>query len=214
MATPTNPKRGLQEVSPHNLFPHITMRHIAQELERERRARQNVYPARVERGNMLQAEADRQLQLLDAMIADAKRLDVPGRTPPATHGVPWAARRDALVRELALRDRHYPQWIKTAKIRAEDAAHRRDCLQSLLEIYDDGFDWSASNGASWAGFGCSFTDPATRTRQERDAQIEAMQHLLAVYIRRGDRPMANTMRRSLALENVTAATGEQEVLAL
>lgn len=135
----------------HRLFPAITLTHIAVELAREAAARASLYPRRVESLRMTQAEADFQITVCHAWQGDVARLIASWFTPhplaPASHTVSWAERRSALDREIDLRRRFYPQWIETARLTSAAAVHQIDCLMALAAIYDDGFDWVASNGS-------------------------------------------------------------------
>lgn len=136
----------------HRLHPAIPLAAIGRELERERRQRRQFYPNRVKSGNMLPAEAERQLALVDAWLEDCTRIqacwfDTRGSLPWAPrHGFTWQERRAGLLRELELRDRVYPRWIADGRVLEKDAAHRIACLQCLLEVYEDGWDWRGSDG--------------------------------------------------------------------
>jgi len=154
--------------------PHITYAQLEAELRRELSRRHGFYPRQVGKGAMLQADADRELALCAAWLEDllrarAIRVDraaenwrryragdmTAGDPPPAAHGLRWSDRRSAVLRELALRQRVYPRGIEKGEITREDAAHRIDCLEALLGLYEDGWDWVASNG-----YRPGFDDPA------------------------------------------------------
>ncbi len=134
----------------HSLFPLITPQHVLVECARELAQRRNFYPGRVAEGRMTQAEADHQLACAAAWHQDAQRIAASDYTPtplaPATHGLSWAIRREALRRELALRARVYPVRVTEMRMTQAEADHRRACLDALAARMDDGFDWLASNG--------------------------------------------------------------------
>jgi hypothetical protein len=134
----------------HLAFPAITLGAIAAELGRELEQRRGFYPGRVTKGNMLQEEADRELALAAAWREDCARIAAAwgaGAAPlPAAHPFTWRDRREGLQRELELRERFYPGWIAGGRLLAGQAAHRTACLQALLAIYEDGWDWRGSDG--------------------------------------------------------------------
>lgn len=135
----------------HPLYPAITAQAVLAECARELAQRRNFYPGRVAEARMSQAEADHQLAVCAAWHQDAQRIAgsdyTPSPLPPADHGMTWAARREGLARELALRARVYPSRVAELRMTQAEADHRRDCLAALAARYDDGFDWIASNGA-------------------------------------------------------------------
>jgi hypothetical protein len=51
-----------------------------------------------------------------------------------------------LEREIALRRRFYPEWIEAGRLTPADADRRRQALEALLWIYQDGWDWRGSDG--------------------------------------------------------------------
>lgn len=136
----------------HPHFPDIGLSDLAQEIEREQAARKSKYPRLIDKGNLLPAEADRQQALAAAWREDLARMEQcwisqPGTPPQApAHGFTWNERRNAALRELDYRRRLYPRWISGDRITAEAAEHRLRCLSALLAIYEDGWDWRASNG--------------------------------------------------------------------
>lgn len=134
----------------HSLFSHITAQHVAAECARELAQRRNFYPTRVGEGRMSQDEADHQMAAAAAWLNDAQRIAAHDYTPqplaPADHKISWAARREGLRRELGLRARVFPARVAEGRMTQADADQRRDCLMALAARYDDGFDWTASNG--------------------------------------------------------------------
>lgn len=147
-------------MTPHLAFPAITLAHLEGELARELEARRGFYPGRVEKGNMLQAEAEHELAAAAAWLEDVARIARAWFTPkaertpahaelveaPPQHGLTWRDRRAALLRELGLRRKVYPNWIAGGRLLEHQAAHRLACLACLLAIYEDGWDWRASDG--------------------------------------------------------------------
>jgi hypothetical protein len=168
---------------PHRAFPNITWAALRAELEREANARRSLYPSLVEKGRMTREAAAKGQGVIAAMIVDVTtRLCPPwprrGRDPPG-HACTWHERRDALVAELALRERLYPDWIAKGRLEAHTAKHRNCCLEALLWIYEDGFDWQASNGARPA-----FAKWENRTAAEDQALAEWAAHWQLVEARR------------------------------
>lgn len=164
----------------HPLYPAITAQAVLAECTRELAQRRNFYPGRVAEGRMSQEEADHQLALAAAWQQDAQRIAASDYTPlalaPATHGMTWAARREGLRRELALRARVYPGRVTEMRMTQAEADHRRDCLAALAARYDDGFDWIASGGHR-PRFGLVDAPPeilaARREWQDHSAAVEA-----------------------------------------
>lgn len=164
----------------HSLYPAITGAHVLAECGRELEQRRNFYPNRIAQGRMSQDAADHQLALAAAWREDAQRLVDFDYTPlalaPARHAISWAARREGLRRELALRARVFPARIAEGRMTQDQADHRTQCLAALAARYDDGFDWIASNGHR-THFG--IIDPsdeilaARREWQDHRAAVEA-----------------------------------------
>ena len=163
----------------HLRFPAITLDHLVAETARELAQRTAIYPRHVESARMAQHDADFQIAAATAWLNDAERLRASWFTPrplaPAAHAVSWGDRRAALARELGLRQRCYPLWIETARLLPDTARHQLDCLLALAAIYDDGFDWIASNGAR-PSFASIAPDSATlQARAEWSAHCAALQ---------------------------------------
>lgn len=130
---------------PHR-FPGLTFAAIAAELAREAQLRIKAHARALERGRMSQADVAREAALVAAWQEDCRRMAQlqPGQDPSATpprHGLTWRARVQGLERELALRDRHYPDWIQAGRMTAAEGQHQRRCLQAMLAFYQDGLDW-------------------------------------------------------------------------
>ncbi len=139
-------------MTPHLAFPAVTFEALEAELGRELEQRRRFYPGRVEKGRMLQEDAEWELAIALAWREDVARiracwLERPGSPPtrPA-HGLSWNDRRRGLLRELDMRGRFYPGWIDSGRLLERDAAHQLACLECLLAIYEDGWDWTGSGG--------------------------------------------------------------------
>lgn len=136
----------------HRSFPQISLAMIAAELLREETQRKRFYPGRVETARMTKADMQHELAAIAALRQDVARLEASWFTPnplkPATHGISWNDRRHAIGRELNFRRHVYPRQVEEAKLTQHDADHRLACLTALAAIFDDGFDWRASNGAT------------------------------------------------------------------
>lgn len=52
-----------------------------------------------------------------------------------------STRRNGLIRELELRARHYPQWIRKGRLTQADATSQTQRLQAMLALYDEGLDF-------------------------------------------------------------------------
>ena len=134
----------------HLRHPAITLAAIAAELGREAAARASLYRRKVEAARMTQAEADRGLALAAAWREDVDRIAAAwgnGQAPaPPRHAIAWKERVDGLTRELELRRRFYPDWIAGGRMTQAEAAQQIACLEALLAIYHDGWDWRGSDG--------------------------------------------------------------------
>lgn len=140
---------------PHSRHPDISWRKLQEELRRELGLRQQLYPGRVQSARMSRAEAEREIALCRAWAEDVQRMIDRSRMPhprpplldcPPQHGFTWRNRQEALLREIAMRERLYPEWIRAARLSREQAHHRLACLHCLLDIYEDGWDWCGSDG--------------------------------------------------------------------
>lgn len=143
----------MTDILPHLGFPAITYAHLAAECARELAARRRFYPGRVDKGNMTEPEATRELALAAAWAEDVARIRAcraeppwPSPAAPPEHGLAWNLRRAGLLRELELRARIYPREVAGGKLLEAEAARRTACLECLLMLYEDGWDWTASDG--------------------------------------------------------------------
>lgn len=129
--------------------PGVRFADALDELRRELAARRRTYPDWITRGRMTQAEADHQLALFEAIAADVERyarfVSTRQLAPPA-HKFSWHLRREALRREADLRARIFPEWIAKGRLDQAEADRRTAALAAVADLFDDGFDWHASNG--------------------------------------------------------------------
>jgi hypothetical protein len=178
-------------MTPHLAFPAITFAHLEAELRRELEARAGFYPGRVSKGNMLQAEADRELAAAAAWLEDVARIrdlwTAPAASPLRLSSPPgsssrqaiaeqgaggalsWRDRRSSLLREMGLRRRVYPEWVASGRLLEHQAAHRLACLECLLALYEDGWDWRGSDGLT-PMFSALAAEEFTALRAEIDAR--------------------------------------------
>lgn len=195
----------------HPLFPGITWDDLAAELRREHEARSRLYPARVASGRMTEAESARQRGVILAIAGDVERMRAGaigigmGRAP-AAHEFSWTERRTALLREAALRARHYPDWIAEKRLDQATADRRCACIEILLRIYEDGFDWRPPGGLAppyWI-----YRDGAATPRMDepyRLARADCLAMLFDGYLRQGNRPMAEAAVRQIEADDPTRA---------
>ncbi|OYX62713.1 MAG: hypothetical protein B7Y88_13750 [Sphingomonadales bacterium 32-64-17] len=194
------------------LFPHVSLVTIEREVKREFGHRRKLYAYKVDRGSMLAEVADRELALASAWGEDLARmiaaLDQPGAPAPAGHGFSWHERRGAVLRELDLRDRLYPKWIADGRVIERDAAHQVACLQCLLELYEDGFDFTGFNGARPKLVG-------TRTPEQVAASVDFFQLQYGRSLRIKSPMLEAIARKALATDGAEPdAVGEQKEMAL
>lgn len=127
-------------------FPGISWADCRAEVERENSYRQRTYPDRVSSGRMTQADADYQIAIFAAIAGDIDRMaHVGADRPMATHAYSWNERRQALGREIDMRDRFYPDWIASGRLPQERADRQLLAIRAILWRYDCGFDWRPSN---------------------------------------------------------------------
>lgn len=179
-------------MEPNPKFPGIAWSDLAAELRREHDARAALYPGLIAKGRMTEAEGARGRAVMLAMASDLPRMESRWEQPgtPPDHDFTWTERRNALLRELAYRARHYPLWISDGKLNQVDADRRVARLEALLQIYEGGFDWRPSNGLpprQWNGAGA----------EARQARAEWHAAYFEACLRQGDRPMAEALLREL-----------------
>lgn len=133
---------------PHHAYPDVSWADLRTELQREIARRRAAFPAMVAKGRMLQAEADRELDILAAVLEDARRFEDPRQRRGAVHAWTWHERRAALTRELDYRARAYPQWIKKGQLTREDADRQTRRLACMRALYELGYDWRPANGTA------------------------------------------------------------------
>jgi hypothetical protein len=143
------------------------------EIQRELAYRRRTYPQRVGARRMAQDDADYQITIMQAIAMDMQRVAAIGPGAPlvpATHGVSWLARVEALRREQQMRAHHYPRWINDGVLDATAAATQTAALDAVLRLYLDGLDWQASNHAD-----CNWSS-ITPTNAQRAARKEWRTH--------------------------------------
>jgi hypothetical protein len=122
-------------------WPGLCWNHVAREIQREGDQRRRVYPDRVARGQMTQADADYQIAIFDALKQDVARI-MAGRCNDApAHPYSRTERIAAILRERDYRAQLFPKWISTGQITQEQATHRQHCIDCLLETFDHGLDF-------------------------------------------------------------------------
>jgi hypothetical protein len=148
-----------------HLFPGLTYADCKAELDRELAQRRRVYPDRVAKMRMTQAEADYQLAVFTAIASDIDRMASNTAHPKPVEGHSWADRRRAIERELDYRTRFYPEWIRNHRLTQEKADRQMAALKAVLWRYDMGFDWHPSNGVpcSWGAVSIEADVEASRT---------------------------------------------------
>lgn len=146
------------------IWPGLTFAQVAAELARELASRRSVYPEQIAKGRMTQAEADYQIAVMETVAGEWRDRDhVRARDhSPFTH----AERLACIERELAYRQRLYPQWIAKGRLEAERAAHRITALEAVRDLYVHGHGWRASTGIEpgWGSW--------PRTPEQRAAEAE------------------------------------------
>lgn len=128
-------------------FPAVRWSDCRAEVDRELAYRNRAYPDRVASGRMTTADADYQRAILAAIGADVDRMAHSGPdAPPAVHRYSWNERRQALSREIDMRERFYPEWVASGRLTQPVADRQLLCIRAVLWRYDCGFDWRPSNG--------------------------------------------------------------------
>src|SRR5690606_34803947 len=97
-------------------FTHDQARAMKAELERELADRRRFYPGMIEKGRLDPQEADRRIALFADMLADHPRAFHPDlhqrrELPLADRRFSWRDKIAELRRELALRERFYPDRV-------------------------------------------------------------------------------------------------------
>ena len=114
-------------------------------LEGELNRRLRLYPGYVARHTMEQADADRQIAILRALIVDVRHaewIDAGRRSPKPPAPTPatswsWEDRVRELRRDIAIRRNAYPRWIASATnpLTADDAAAALEWLDAVHYRY-------------------------------------------------------------------------------
>jgi len=127
-------------------FPDIRWADCRAEIDRELAYRNRAYPDRVVGGRMTQADAEYQRAIFAAIGADVDRMAHVGPdAKPTVHRYSWNERRQALSREIDMRERFYPEWVENGRLTQPVADRQLACIRAILWRYDCGFDWRPSN---------------------------------------------------------------------
>lgn len=93
--------------------------------------RQRLYPGRVAKGRMKNAEADKQLRVWRGVAQEFDRaLLPPGGVGEAT----WTEQVHALRREISLRRHFYPQWVLAGRLDGAEADRKLRLLEQWHDI--------------------------------------------------------------------------------
>lgn len=140
---------------PATISVRLRIEEVARELEQRRKG----YPARMERGLLSTTDAERGLNAFAAILADLRAEEATNTWHAASAGTAqeadaWAALQlakanaapllaaftwsqlvSALRREIAIRRKYYPQWVKAGTMNDSDARHRIERIEAVH------FDW-------------------------------------------------------------------------
>lgn len=122
-------------------------RSMRAELERELGDRRRYYPAMIRKARMTEPEAARNIAIFQAMLADTALAFAADLTK--RRGLPLADRQfhyrekvAEIRRELAMRERVYPDRIAKHRLTEQDAKARNMALQLVHDLYwRKGFAW-------------------------------------------------------------------------
>lgn len=168
-------------------YPDVTAEAAEAELLREAASRARAYPGQVAKGNMTAEVSDYEQRLVPAWLEDVARWKAhfagglpaaPLPAQPLTQGFTWDERRRGLARELDRRARLYPRWIERGDMDRASADRQVRRLTAVLDLYDEGWDWHAPNGAR-PNFG-----GADRTPEQHEARTAWLDHSRHVLIAR------------------------------
>lgn len=131
---------------------------LVDELRRELRHRHIAYEKRVAKGRMSQMDADDEIECMAAMLADFEcdllepfsqaQREAAARAAPMLQPFGWHGAVACLRREILLRRRYYPEWIRKGTLPAIDARHQLERLEAVhvhYWLYGRHF-WSAPLG--------------------------------------------------------------------
>lgn len=135
-------------MNPAHRFPGTSWPDCRAEVDRELAYRDRTYPDRVASGRMTRADADYQRAVFAAIAVDVDRMAHvgPAPIPPAPHRYSWNERRQALSREIEMREKYYPEWIGKGRLAQPVADRQLALLRAILWRFDGGFDWTPTNG--------------------------------------------------------------------
>lgn len=138
-------------MTPHHAYPDVSYADLRAELQREIAHRRDTLPRLVDKGQILKAIADREIDVFAIMLEDLARWQQastrPGPPAIAAHAYTWHERRRAISDALDARARNWPARIAKGQITQADAdlwTRRLTCMRALYEL---GRDWQPRNGA-------------------------------------------------------------------
>lgn len=111
---------------------------IVGELDGELARRRTRYPELVAKQALAQAEADHQIELLAAVIADVRHYSDDRRETPADDSHAYFAKVNCLRRELEIRRNAYPGRIAKYPLRIGDFRHGIERLEAAHDWYWNG----------------------------------------------------------------------------
>ena len=171
-------------------FPGITWPALIAEAQREADLRRTTYPRLVAKGRMRQADADFQTAVMAAIAGEvAASMSVGTHAPDPRFS--WADRLRVLRREVDMRLKVYPDWIRKGRIALGTARQQSAALECLLALYEEGWAWQPANGTSpaWGKPHPTAAQQASRTEwrdtwtqieARRDAQNDNQQQRMAL----------------------------------
>jgi hypothetical protein len=138
-------------LSPDSAEPDaIPLRHQIEEIARELEQRRAAYPRWVDKGQLAQYDADRQVDMLRCILADLRwneaiRIWAGQETAEAWAEVerrraraleeltrfPWSQLVGELQREILMRRRAYPKWIRGGTLDPDQARHRLERFEAV-----------------------------------------------------------------------------------
>ncbi|MED5545652.1 MAG: hypothetical protein VYD90_10400 [Pseudomonadota bacterium] len=148
-------------MSPHHAFPDVSWSDLRTELLRESANRKTTLPALVAKGRITREEAAYEQDVIAAILEDAERFRK--ALAPVDQGKPmhnprtiertegssqndytWHQRRAALTRELAYRQRLFPEMIRKGRLTQDQADLYTRRLAAMRGLYEYGYDYAPS----------------------------------------------------------------------
>jgi len=121
-------------------FTHDQARAMKAELERELGDRRRFYPGMIDKGLLDPRDADRRIALFADMLEDHGRAFHPDfqqrrELPLSNRRFTWREKIAELRRELALRERFYPDRITKGRLTEDESRRRIAALQLVHDLY-------------------------------------------------------------------------------